>query len=189
MLRVKSPRIQLEDWIAFTVQRRTNLKLLKPVSSPTKQKRKNKQAHFLRTGLVLWLWLIRGRGSVTPGETMGAQKARLGRPIERSECGHGPGSHCGLSDRSSSSILRPFYPLQELSLNTSLFLFTTTTFGNYSDFRVLTNKLSNTINNNTIVNFFMNGNPSLLRKLPPPLYSSLNCKKKTKTEIRIYKSS
>lgn len=104
MLRLKCPRIQQEDRIPFTIWRRTNLKLLKPVSRPTKLKRKNKQAHFLRTGLVLWLWLIRGRGSVTPGETMGAQKARLGRPIERSECGHGPGSHCGLSDRSSSSV-------------------------------------------------------------------------------------
>lgn len=163
MLRLKSPRIQHEDRIPFTIRRRTNLKLLKPVSRPTKQKGKNKQAHFLRTGLVLWLWLIRGRGSVTPGETMGAQKARLGRPIERSECGHGPGSHCGLSDRSSSSGLRPFLPLQELSLNSSLFLFATTTFGNYSDLRV---KLSNIIKNNTIVIIFMNGNPSLLRKLP-----------------------
>lgn len=130
MMRLKSPRVQHEDRILFTIWRRTNLKLLKPVSRPTKQKGKNKQAHFLRTGLVLWLWLIRGRGSVTPGETMGAQKARLGRPIERSECGHGPGSHCGLSDRSSSSVLRPFLPLHELSLNSSLFLFAATTFGN-----------------------------------------------------------
>lgn len=113
-------------------------------------------------------------GFSPPGETMGAQKARLGRPIERSECGHGPGSHCGLSDRPSSPVLRPLlygnrlslqlptllcssqplvYNFQKLSITANNEYFQETMEHRKQRILSITYKLSNTINNDTIVNF------------------------------------
>lgn len=115
-------------------------------------------------------------GFSPPGETMGAQKARLGRPIERSECGHGPGSHCGLSDRPSSPVLRPLlygnrlslqlptllcssqplvYNCQKLSITVNNEYFQETIEHRKQRILSITYKLSNTINNETIVNFWM----------------------------------